>query len=246
MKMLKSVVRSTLKRRFNRVLVPYTPDQHFEARLLHCIKSQSIDCVLDVGANLGLYAQTLFGGGFQGHIVSFEPIGALHAGLRALARSNARWMIADRCALGAAGGEVDLHVAGNRASTSVLEMSDRHREASPEAATVSVERTPVRRLDEIGPVLVGDARRIFMKLDVQGFEPQVLEGAEGLLPRICGLQVEMSLAELYKGQTLFRELLDRILAMGFEMWGFDPVFTDIRTGRTLQVDGIFFRPENMA
>jgi hypothetical protein len=40
---------------------------------------------------------------------------------------------------------------------------------------------------------------------------------------------------------LIREALDLVYSLGFTMTGFVPFFFDIRTGRLLQADGVFFR-----
>ncbi len=243
MRALKTAAKRFLRRRLRRVLVPFTPGQHFPARLLRCLQSQRIDCVLDVGASTGEYAAFLLEEGFSGRVISFEPIEAVHRELCRRAERYPRWTVAPRCALGAEAGEAVLHVTRNLASTSLLEMEARHTAAAPQATPMREERVPVRRLDEVAPKLVGEAKRLFLKIDVQGFEPQVLDGATGLFRRIRGLQVEMSLVELYRGQVLFLEMLQRILKLGYELWGFDTVFVDETSGRTLQVDGVFFRPE---
>ena len=57
-------------------------------------------------------------------------------------------------------------------------------------------------------------RRLFVKLDVQGAEPQVLAGAEGLWPRIQGLQVELALLPLYEGETDWRSMVDDLADRG--------------------------------
>jgi hypothetical protein len=46
---------------------------------------------------------------------------------------------------------------------------------------------------------------------------------------------------LYEGQHLWREVIDRLEAEGFTLWAFNPVFSDLSQGRTLQVDGVFYR-----
>jgi hypothetical protein len=93
----------------------------------------------------------------------------------------------------------------------------------------------------VGSVVPAGDRRIFCKLDVQGYESRVLAGAKELLKRIAGLQMELSLAPLYDGQSSFNELLDTMAQQGFEIYGFTPGFVDPRSGRMLQVDGLFFR-----
>jgi hypothetical protein len=94
-----------------------------------------------------------------------------------------------------------------------------------------------------GSVIPSDRQRIFCKLDVQGFEGKVLAGASDLMKRIIGVQMEMSLAQLYEGQSSFSELLNGMTRSGFEVFGFVPGFVDPASGRMLQIDGIFFKKD---
>ncbi len=81
-----------------------------------------------------------------------------------------------------------------------------------------------------------------LKIDTQGYEWQVLDGAVATLPRITAVLIEMSLVPLYEGQHLWLEIIARLEAMGFKTWSLQPGFVDPSTGRTLQVDGMFCRP----
>jgi hypothetical protein len=78
-------------------------------------------------------------------------------------------------------------------------------------------------------------------MDTQGYEMSVLEGAQELLPRVCGVQLELSVAQLYDGQVLYLEMLQWLQARGFNLWNVMPVFVDPSSGRMLQFDGVLFR-----
>jgi hypothetical protein len=82
-----------------------------------------------------------------------------------------------------------------------------------------------------------------LKIDTQGYEMAVLRGAEKMLPRLAGVQLELSLAPLYEGQTLYLELIDWLRARGFDLWSVIPGFVDPSSGRMLQFDGVFFRAQ---
>ena len=103
----------------------------------------------------------------------------------------------------------------------------------------------MRRLDEFLASEVEAASRPFIKMDVQGFEANVLDGAERLLPRVVGLQVELQLFPLYEGAPTFAYMLDRIAGDGFVLAGLEPAFAD-RHGRLLAADGLFVRGLVMA
>jgi len=209
-------------------------------RLLgHC----GIDLVLDVGANGGQYAAGLRWNGYAGRIVSFEPMAAAHEQLRLAAGRHWGWEVAPRMALGESDGEIEIHVAGNSVSSSILEMLPAHQRTTPESAYVGSELVPLRRLDSVGEQFLSGARRVLLKIDTQGYEDCVLAGAKGLMHRITAIQAELSLVPLYAGQPLYIEMLDRIEALGFVQYAIFPNYIDAQTGRTLQVDGFFVRRE---
>lgn len=216
--------------------------QSDDARMLLQLKTNRIDTVLDVGANDGGYGQSLLDAGFAGRLLSFEPQREAHQRLQRRAGLHApRWQVAPRMALGASAGSIDLNIAGNSASSSLLPMLARHEEAAPQSRYVGKETVALHRLDEVAHPFIDEAQRIHLKVDTQGYELPVLLGATGLLPRVQGLQLEMSVVPLYEGQVLFSELYAWVVEQGFQLHGVIPGFADLRTGRMLQMDGIFFR-----
>ena len=209
--------------------------------LSRMLSENKVSLVLDVGANEGQYAKGLRSGGFCGRIVSFEPLPDAHAKLSELAAPDPLWTVAPPTALGNKKGSVKMHVSRNSVSSSALPILDRCLEAAPESAYIGVQTVALSTLDELAAELVTGKERVFLKLDVQGFERQVLEGAKGLLPFLLGVQLEASLVPLYDGETCFQEHLEYLSNSGFDLWSLIPGLTNETTGRMLQVDGIFFR-----
>jgi FkbM family methyltransferase len=218
-----------------------TPGADPYVQLHYALRANAIDLVLDVGANTGQFASGLMEIGYNGRIVSFEPLSAAHAKLSAAAKHVPAWVVHRQCAIGDRDGETEINVAGNSVSSSVLPMTDKHATAAPGSAYVGRETVPMFRLDSVsGPYLRGAANP-FLKIDTQGFEWQVLEGARATLPQIKGILCEMSLVPLYSGQRLWKDTLDKIEGAGFSLWALQTGLVDPRDGRTLQMDGIFFR-----
>jgi hypothetical protein len=122
-------------------------------------------------------------------------------------------------------------------------MLDAHEEAAPASRYVGTETVDLLRLDEIGADYAAEARSPFLKIDVQGYEDRVVDGASGILPKIVGIQLEMALTPLYQGEREFGSWLPWLRSLGYELWWLRPGFLDKRTGRALQVDGIFFRSD---
>lgn len=218
------------------------PGDRPEHRRALLLRSHGVTVVLDVGANHGQYGAELRRFGYTGEIVSFEPLSEPWLSLDARARADGRWR-ALRFAIGAEDSEVTINVAGNAgASSSVLPMLDSHVSAAPDARYVGAETVPQRRLDDLAPSLVGSDDRVFLKIDVQGYEQSVLDGAQRLLDSVVGVQLELSLVPLYEGGVDWREAVDLLLLKGFVLESLEPGFSDPETGQLLQVDGIFFRP----
>jgi FkbM family methyltransferase len=199
-----------------------------------------IDTVLDVGANTGQYAFSIRAGGYRRAIVSYEPLSAAFAKLQASARRDDRWS-AKNLALGAAPGTLEINIAGNSVSSSFLPMLPSHASAAPKSAYVGREVVDVSTVDDEMRTI--SAERPFLKIDSQGFEAQILDGARHSLSRFQGVQLELSLVLLYEGQDLFDDILHRLTSEGLELWSLERGFTDPHDERLLQVDGWFFRPD---
>jgi FkbM family methyltransferase len=220
-----------------------TPASDPYVQLHYALKANGIDLVLDVGANTGQFASSLLAVGYNGRIVSFEPLSLAHARLSAAAKGVSTWIVHERSAIGDRDGETEINVAGNSVSSSVLAMTDKHATAAPGSAYVGRESVQMVRLDTVARTYLRDAARPFLKIDTQGFEWQVLEGARETLPSIRGILCEMSLVPLYSGQRLWKDVLAKIEGDGFSLWALQKGFTDPKDGRTLQMDGIFFRTD---
>lgn len=179
---------------------------------------------------------------FAGRIVSFEPLPGPFAVLQRSASTDPLWECR-RCALGDVDGTISINVAGNEgASSSVLPMLKRHQDAFPPANYVGAQRVPIHRLDSVAADVLRPNDIAFLKIDVQGFEKQVIAGGDSTVHDRCvGMQLELSFQPLYEGGMLIREALDLVDSLGFTLSGLQPGFTDPRNGRMLQADGIFFR-----
>jgi FkbM family methyltransferase len=200
--------------------------------------SRGITVLLDVGANIGQYALRNRNAGYRGRIVSFEPVQAPFAELSARASADPAWECR-RHALGSSAGDSEIHISRNSASSSLLEMEERHLRTAPEAAYVGTERISVLPLDSIWDEVVSSSDRPFLKLDVQGFELEALRGAERSLPELDGVQCELSLVSLYAGAPTHKQVMEHLEAAGFRLAGFEPALFDPETGELVQADGIF-------
>ena len=237
---LERLIRRTANR-FGIDIKRYSRAATESGRLTKMLKSHGIDLVLDIGANVGQFANSLRACGYGGAMVSFEPVSSAHSVLLRASSRDEQWEIAPRGAIGGRDGVITIHVARNSVSSSVLEMLDVHSEAAPHSAYVCEESVLLSKLDTIAQPYLSPGTLPFLKIDTQGYEMQVLDGATELLSITTGVQLELSLVPLYEGQELFGVLCERMQALGFSIWAILPGMFDPSNGRMLQVDATFFR-----
>jgi FkbM family methyltransferase len=208
-------------------------------RLLH---HYGVNLVLDVGANIGQYADDMRSFGYQGRMVSFEPLPREFQQLSQHAEGDRLWKTVN-LALGDCDGTAEIHVSGNSVSSSLLEILPRHVRAVQTSAYTKNEKIRIARLDSVFGDHYQTGDRVMLKLDTQGYEYKVLQGATESLPSILGIQIEMSLVPLYDGERQFSEMVPYLTGLGFSLMAIEPVFRDSATGQMLAVDGIFYRNE---
>jgi FkbM family methyltransferase len=219
----------------------FDPSASPAAQLFFLIRNFEIDLIFDIGANHGQFASGIRNAGYEGKMISFEPLSIAHAKLLKVSDGDPNWDVFSRCALGDRDGEIEINVAGNSESSSILPMLETHLCAAPQSAYVEREMSPITKLDAVAERFLSGTRAPFLKIDTQGFEWQVLDGAKDTLPLVRGVMVELSLVPLYEGQRLWQEMISRLEKDGFTLWALQPGFTDPSNGRVLQMDGIFFR-----
>jgi FkbM family methyltransferase len=200
------------------------------------------DCVFDVGANVGQFGEIVRGVGYDGPIVSFEPCREPFEELERRSANDEGWR-AEAVALGDADGRRPMRVAASSLFSSFLEPSEYSLARTPgESSVVAEEEVLMRRLDswcasELDGACGG---RIFLKVDTQGCDLEVVRGAAGILDRVGALQVEGSFRHLYEGTPHFLDTLAFLREGGFEPTGIFPVIRDSML-RLIEVDCVLVR-----
>jgi len=197
-----------------------------------------INCVLDVGANTGQYHDFLRNHvGYEGRIVSFEPVAELAHVLNARADKESKWDVC-RFALGSCDETRTINVTKTTQFSSFLQ---------PDFSTVDdyldlnqiehQETVTIRKLDsvmdEIGIRLEND--QIYMKIDTQGFDLEVVKGASRTLGRILAMQTEVSVLKIYEGMPDFLTAIRVLCEKGFDITAMFPVCRD-RMLRVVEFD----------
>jgi FkbM family methyltransferase len=199
-----------------------------------------INKIIDVGANVGQYALLVKELGFSGQIISFEPISSAFSSLKEISEKHNNWQT-HNYALGNENTEAVIHISENSFSSSILNMLPQHLKSAPASKFINTEKIQIRTLDSIFDTLYTASDKILLKIDTQGFEKKVLEGAGNSLHTITGIQLEMSIVPLYEGELIFEEMITYLKKTGFTLYSLENGFYDQKNGQLLQVDGLFFR-----
>ncbi len=204
--------------------------------LLFVFADDQIDCVIDVGAHRGDYGSFLRAAGYGGPIVSFEPVEKSYLELSRNSAGDPAWSI-DRIALGSRDETREIGVGSSTDLSSFRAFSRFGEEVFAEQGRIEHrEPVQVRRLDSVLPdVVPAGVRRIFLKLDTQGWDVEALQGATGCLDRIVGLQLEASARPIYEGMPTYLEALGYATSLGFELTDAVPVVRD-RRHRVIEFD----------
>lgn len=184
------------------------------------LRSRDVRTVLDAGANIGQYGRYLRGIGYKGQIVSFEPVGEVFRRLKQRADRDGKWA-AHQVGLGAQDGEATINVAANPVYSSILDVRDAARAFDERASALTSERIAIHTLHRY--VAAAGATPIFLKVDTQGFERQVLAGCDLSDPRIVGVQLELPVIHLYEDTWSISEAIDFMAGEGFVIAQVDPV-----------------------
>jgi FkbM family methyltransferase len=181
------------------------------------LRTFSVDCVFDVGANRGEYAIRLRRMGFKGLILSFEPNPDAVPILKAVAKSDSRWEVIP-LALDSNSRSVPFNVMRRQAFSSLHEPdhsnTTKFSQLNVIDYTIQIETAT---LHDLFPSLQSDFgfSRPFLKVDTQANDLAVVRGAGNLIDRFVGLQSELSFVRLYRDCPLARETLECYERLGF-------------------------------
>jgi FkbM family methyltransferase len=205
------------------------------------LRLYSVETVFDIGANAGVSGRYFRNLGFKGSIVSFEPVERYYKMLAQQADADPLWTT-ENIALADAEGERTINVSGGHGgASSFLEKKGTMWECAPELEYVDRERVRISTVDRKALEHYPAGDRLFLKLDVQGYERKVLEGARETMPRIVGLRVELSVSSCYHEEPSMFEMLDYLYGLGFRLCAIEEAWSDRRTREVFQMDGVFFR-----
>jgi FkbM family methyltransferase len=208
-----------------------------EIQHLSVLRQLGIDGIIDVGANRGQFSLTgcLAKPGLP--IIAFEPIPAEAAIFRKLHAHSSQVRLIET-AIGESNGTAVLHLSKRSDCSSLLPIGQRQTEMFPDTEEVGTIVVPLQRLDHLSAHWAGRTHQL-LKLDVQGFELQVLRGAVETFLSCAFIYVECCEVALYDGQALRSEIAAFLSKHGFIERGRFNLQYD--AGQLIQADYLFGR-----
>jgi FkbM family methyltransferase len=208
--------------------------------IMDFIENRRIDLVLDVGANTGQFGQSLRHRGYAGRIISFEPVKEAFRELESAAREDDLWTTAN-LALGPSSGVMAINVSKNSQFSSFNDLRETATSFDPNAEFKASESVVVKTLDEAAPPRdLGS--NVLLKIDTQGYERPVLEGAKVTLKRVSGVLLELPIINIYKDNWRFHEAVAYMNESGFVLAQVHPVNIHNRARDSATEFDCLFRP----
>lgn len=203
------------------------------------LKAANIRTVIDVGAHTGEFASAARALLPDAQIYSFEPLPDCCESLTK--KFNGDRKFAAFCVgLGVQAGETTFWRSNFSESSSVLVMSDLHKNAFPWTAGNHRMKVRIATLDEHQDRMQL-VPQVLLKVDVQGYEHKVLEGGSRVLRSVDYVLVETSCADLYEGQASFSDVCSFLVSHGFMYAGSWDQLVSPLDGAVLQEDSLFVR-----
>ena len=188
-----------------------------------------IRTVIDVGASWGQFGDTIRRAGYSGRIISFEPLSDPYQRLLRHTAQDPLWDCINIALSDTEEDSVSSTSPAKLISSSILPMLPQHEKSAPKSAYVDKEQVRCLPLDSLWDDLAIE-QPVYLKIDVQGFEKTVLDGARVSLPECKAVQLELSLVPLYDGQSLLWEIVGFMSEIGFDFLTLERGFSNMATG----------------
>jgi FkbM family methyltransferase len=210
-----------------------------ERHLRRLFRHLDVDCVFDVGANIGQYAHMVRRhAGFTGQLISFEPNPAVIDRLRKEAAGDSRWQV-EQIALGSSPGSAEFHAYSETEYSSFRKIGSSQHAPVVESRSVSVEVQTVASYLESARRR-WNFKRPFLKLDTQGFDLEIAKGAGASLREFVGLQSEIAFQTIYDGAPDWQTALRFYESSGFVLSRLVPIH-ELHFPQLVEMDAIMVR-----
>ncbi len=214
---------------------------NLSSHLALILKQLDVNLVLDVGANTGQFGSLLRGCGYNGDIFSFEPTKESFDLLSLRAKKDSKWSVFN---LGL-GDKSEIN------TINIFDASDLNSILSPSElgekrfkARMKIKKTESIRI-ETGDSILNEIdlpnKRIFLKMDTQGYDLKVFNGCQESMPYILGLVSEIPLQHIYKQSISYHDILKKYEDNNFMISGIYPVSRNKDNQTIIEVDCVMIK-----
>lgn len=235
---LKKIFRKGI-RFFGFDVIKFPPQNNFDKRLVEILNETQVDLILDIGANRGQFGQKIISSGYSKKLLSFEPVSTVYELLKKNAKQFSNWYVYERCCIGDQEGENYINVSNLTGNSSVLDIKSTQYNVknSHYVSKENVKQITLETLNE--EQLLMNSNRVFVKMDIQGFEHYVLFCLEKVNYSIVGFYIELSLVKLYDNQEDYLYICNFLKKHGYDLVFVEP--ESVRAGRMIQFNGVFLK-----
>jgi FkbM family methyltransferase len=243
---MKGFIKESIISLFRRLGYDIIPSSRYMPRdiaghLKALFEKLDISCVLDVGANTGQYRDFIRDQvGYKGLIISFEPVREAVKTLKEKAKTDAQWLIY-HCALGAENATRTINVMRANDLSSFLDPDNSVIDLLSSHNVIDhTENVWMKTLDSMMDELRAErdiGRKLYLKMDTQGYDLEVIKGAEKSLSEILALQTELSCQSIYKNMPGYLEVLEALNKRGYQVSGMFPALQDTLL-RVIEYDAV--------
>lgn len=208
-----------------------------ENELLKIIKEINVDLVLDIGANKGQFGAMLYDYGYSNNVLSFEPLTEMYKLLDERSKNVKQWHVYERCCIGDIETTATINVSNMVGNSSIMPIKSTKYNVQ-QSHYINAEKVKQITLETLNnDSLIKEAKHIFIKMDVQGFEHIILSKLKDTSYEVAGFYIELSLVKLYEGQEDYLYICNQLRSFGYDLVYVVP--ESIRSGRMIQFNGVF-------
>lgn len=212
-----------------------------ESEPFYFLEHLDVDVVIDIGANVGLFSEEIRKKLPNAIIYAFEPLKECFNVLSAEFESDKNFH-AFHMALGSHKGDALMHKNEYTPCSSILPITDIHKKEFPHAISESNEKVRVGTLDDAMGDMNIAGKVVLIKLDVQGYELEVLKGATQVIDKSKVVLIETCFTSLYDGQPLFQDIYKYLTERGFLYKGSIQQKLSKIDGMVIAQDSLFLKP----
>jgi FkbM family methyltransferase len=207
------------------------------------LQNLDIETVLDIGANSGQFAEFIIKIFPKTSLYAFEPLESEYSRMNLNLGKNPRFK-AFNIGLGDINGSMDFFISSSSPSSSLLPMEAIHKKLYPKTAEQTKCVVKISRLDDfVNEFNLPIKPNLLIKMDVQGAENKVIEGGKGTFRQAQVVISEVNYFSLYKGQPLFKDIIDLLTELDFVYCGIFEQFNNEKDNLPLFADAFFIKQD---